>query len=106
MGSTVISRFCLKWSYLIRKPYKGCVWDEIPAKVLPETEMPDINEVKILEFRIDDLERKLEKQARLNLLMTMHLGGLDQELAKYQNAMLADYLENHRSEVGNIIDIK
>ena len=87
-----------QYSLLIIKPLTGCVWDEIPAVPAPKTQLPDIDEIKILEFRIDDLERKLEKQARLNLMMTMHLGGLDQELAKYQNAMLADYLENHRTE--------
>ena len=57
---------------------------------------PSLADEKIrnLERRLDELADKLARQTRMNLMMTMHMSSIDQELVKYQNAMLVDYLEN------------
>lgn len=76
----------------------GCVWNELANQEPPTMSPPPPSladeKIRNLERRLDELADKLARQTRMNLMMTMHMSSIDQELVKYQNAMLVDYLEN------------
>ena len=87
----------------------GCVWNEVANQEEPPTMSPPPpptppppsladEKIRILERRLDDLTDKLDRQTRMNLMMTLHMSGIDQELVKYQNVMLAEYLESDRAD--------
>ena len=64
--------------FLVTPSSMGCVWNEAakPPTMSPPPSSSDHNKFVKLERRINNLEARLERQTRMNLMMTLHLSSI------------------------------